>query len=635
MHRTALLFGAICFILVGAAAFFTATQAVRYLESQTETQLESALNAAGQDWANLRADGLKVNLTGLAPDEGSRFRALEIMGKLIETNRINDDSKILQLNAVEPPRFTLEVLRNETRISLIGLIPFKTGREGIINRLSVLEKETQVTDMLETADHQIPSGWNAALEYGLASLERLPRSKISISPERVKITAVTESVLEQRNIEVALRADKPDNLILILDISAPRPVISPFRFRMSIESGRVDLSSCSVDTTANRERVLRAAISAGAEGPGRCNIGLGVPTTDWATAVIQSISSLKELGAGTVTFTDSDISLVSGDDISQSDFDRIVGSLERRLPDLFSLHAILPPKPLEDGDANRIEVPRFTARKNKDGDVILQGRIPNAITRSAVGTYAGSLFGAKNITNESRVSNNLPDGWPLRVLAGLDALSQVHTGWLRIEPDTVFISGVAPRPDTTAEISRILSVRIGAKGNYKIDVKFDPSLFVVDEVPSHPECETGISAALARQQIKFDAGSVTVEKASFPVLDEIAEILRKCPDAKFNIEGHTDSQGSDELNKGVSQSRAESVLTALLTRRVLTSGLTAVGYGEEQPIADNETEEGRDRNRRIVFTLTPDEPTATAVETETAEEDTTLPIQGDSTDGQN
>ena len=628
MHRTALLFGAICFILVGAAAFFTATQAVQYLETQTEEQLDAALSAAGQDWANLRADGLQVSLTGLAPDEASRFRALEVMGQLIEAGRVRDESKILQLNPVEAPRFTLEVLRNEARISLIGLIPFRTGRDGIINRLTALEREADVTDMLETADHAVPAGWNAALEYGLSSLEKLPRSKISISPERVRITAVTESVLEQRNIEVSLRADKPKNIILELDISAPRPVISPFRFRMSIDGDRVDLSSCSVDTNFNSRTILRAAIAAGAEGPGNCNIGLGVPTTDWTKAVVQSIDALKELGGGTLTFTDSDISLVSGDAVSQTDFDRIIGRLERRLPELFSLHAILPPKPLEDGDESRIELPHFSAQKSDDGSVILRGRIPNIITRSAVGTYAGAVFGKANIINETRVAKNLPDGWPVRVLAGLDALSQVVSGELRVEPDTIYVTGVAPRPDTTAEISRILSVKIGAKGNYKIDVTFDPSLFVVDDVPSHGDCEQGIAAALARKQIKFSAGSTTVDKTSFAVLDEIAEILRKCPDAKFNIEGHTDSQGSDELNKGVSQARAESVLTALLSRRVLTSGLTAVGYGEEQPIADNETEEGRDRNRRIVFTLTSNTINESA-------QDPSLVATEEPTDGQN
>ena len=71
----------------------------------------------------------------------------------------------------------------------------------------------------------------------------------------------------------------------------------------------------------------------------------------------------------------------------------------------------------------------------------------------------------------------------------------------------------------------------------------------------------------------------------------------------MEIGGHTDSQGGEELNLGLSQSRAEAVLDALLARSVPTSALTARGYGESSPIASNESDAGREANRRIEFTL--------------------------------
>ncbi len=67
--------------------------------------------------------------------------------------------------------------------------------------------------------------------------------------------------------------------------------------------------------------------------------------------------------------------------------------------------------------------------------------------------------------------------------------------------------------------------------------------------------------------------------------------------------GFTDSQGRDEMNLSLSQDRAESVLDALRMRRVPVAAFEAVGYGEANPIADNETEEGREANRRIEFSL--------------------------------
>ena len=80
----------------------------------------------------------------------------------------------------------------------------------------------------------------------------------------------------------------------------------------------------------------------------------------------------------------------------------------------------------------------------------------------------------------------------------------------------------------------------------------------------------------------------------------------------MEIGGHTDSQGRETMNQKLSQSRAEAVRTALAARRVLTVNLTAKGYGEEIPIADNGTEDGREANRRIEFKLILPEEDATA-----------------------
>jgi OOP family OmpA-OmpF porin len=79
--------------------------------------------------------------------------------------------------------------------------------------------------------------------------------------------------------------------------------------------------------------------------------------------------------------------------------------------------------------------------------------------------------------------------------------------------------------------------------------------------------------------------------------------LAECPDAQFEIRGHTDSQGGEESNLALSQGRADAVLNALLDRRVHTTKMISKGYGEAQPIADNATEAGRAKNRRIEFKL--------------------------------
>jgi len=86
-------------------------------------------------------------------------------------------------------------------------------------------------------------------------------------------------------------------------------------------------------------------------------------------------------------------------------------------------------------------------------------------------------------------------------------------------------------------------------------------------------------------------------------LDSIAEAAKRCPDANFEVAGHTDSAGSLELNLRLSEARAQAVTDYLIKLGLDSSQFSSKGYGPNQPIADNSTKEGRAQNRRIEFTL--------------------------------
>jgi len=603
MHRTALLFGLICFLLVAAGSYLGAIQAVERFQQITEERLEKAIFLTGEEWVNVRANGLRLHLSGLAPDEAARFKVLESVGKFVDPSRIRDKMTILEAADLEPPKFSLEALRNEERVSLIGLIPTKSGRAGILESIEDISSEILITDMLEEADHPLPETWEKALDFGISSLSSLQRAKISITEDVVVVAAVTESQTEKTRVESTLSRGKPDGVRLEMNITAPRPVISPFTLRFNLEDGVAKLDSCSADTQITKERIIRAAKSAGMTTQPLCNIGLGVPTPDWATAINMSIKAVSELGGGSLTFTDSDVSLIASQETPQQDFDRIIGKLENELPDLFSLSAILPPKPVIDGQTGEIVVPDFTATRSPEGSIQLRGRLPNEVAKTAVEVYAKSLFGHDAVYVQTRLDENLPDGWPIRVLGGLEAFAQLHHGVLVVEPSKIEVRGVSGNEGAAGEISRILAVRVGPKQVFQIKADYDKKYAKRPEKVTPEACETELNEALQQTKITFDPGKVGINTASKRAITAVADVLRTCPKVKFEIQGHTDSSGSEELNLSLSQKRAESVVSALLTQRVLTSGLTAKGYGSAEPIADNETEDGREENRRIVFKL--------------------------------
>ncbi|GHE19639.1 OmpA family protein [Halomonas urumqiensis] len=95
----------------------------------------------------------------------------------------------------------------------------------------------------------------------------------------------------------------------------------------------------------------------------------------------------------------------------------------------------------------------------------------------------------------------------------------------------------------------------------------------------------------------FDSADLTMQAES--TLDEVARRLREHTDVNIRIDGHTDSVGSNQYNMGLSQERADSVRSYLMSQGVSGSRMMATGYGEERPVATNETDQGRALNRRV------------------------------------
>ncbi|MDI3283050.1 OmpA family protein [Polyangium sp. 15x6] len=106
------------------------------------------------------------------------------------------------------------------------------------------------------------------------------------------------------------------------------------------------------------------------------------------------------------------------------------------------------------------------------------------------------------------------------------------------------------------------------------------------------------------QQVQFDTAKATIRKVSDTLLDEVAAVLNEHPELiKVEVQGHTDSRGSKQLNTKLSQARADAVKAALAKRGVSADRMSTMGYGPDRPVGDNATEEGRQANRRVQFVI--------------------------------
>jgi outer membrane protein OmpA-like peptidoglycan-associated protein/polyisoprenoid-binding protein YceI len=115
------------------------------------------------------------------------------------------------------------------------------------------------------------------------------------------------------------------------------------------------------------------------------------------------------------------------------------------------------------------------------------------------------------------------------------------------------------------------------------------------------ECETRFSVISEAQAIYFKTGSAELDRTSEPMLDNAADIAKRCPSVKFDVEGHTDSVGTKAFNQRLSEQRAQSVVDYLTGKGTSAARIQSAGYGDTHPAAPNNSEANRSKNRRIEF----------------------------------
>lgn len=586
----------------GGLCWLGAESAARYLEERSRQDVELALAASGQDWVDVATDGLQVRLTGTAPSEVDRFRAMTQAGSAVDPSRVVDRMTVASADKTTPPDFKVELLRNDQGISLIGLVPASTDRAGL---LRVLRDETaapNVTDLLETADYAVPDQWDAALQYGLRAAQMAARAKISIQPGGVTISALADSAAEKGRLESALRRALPDGVTLVTDISAPRPVIAPFALRFVKDGDGAHFEACAADTEEGRDRIVAAAQAAGARNVPACTLALGSPSPDWADAAAAAIAAVGDLGQGAVTLSDADVALTAPPSVEKPAFDAAVTRLQQALPPVFSLQATLEQAP----DETVAGPAEFIATLSDAQVLSLRGAISDDRMRDTVDSLARARF--PTVQADLTANPQVPQGWTVRVIAAIEALDTLQTGSAGVTPDLIRVTGTSGDPGAAEAAAARLSERLGPGAAYELAIRYDRRLDQSLNLPDGPECVRRMNIVMSESEIGFEPSKSAIAGDPAPTLDRLASVMAECADYQLEAGGHTDSQGSEGFNADLSRGRAQALVAAMAGAGIDVTNMTARGYGESQPIATNETEEGREENRRIEFRLLSDHP---------------------------
>jgi OmpA-OmpF porin, OOP family len=214
----------------------------------------------------------------------------------------------------------------------------------------------------------------------------------------------------------------------------------------------------------------------------------------------------------------------------------------------------------------------------------LSGYVPDNNVHVAIAAAAERKFFGAKVVDNLKASIGAPPKFLKAVVPALAALSRLSTGTLVVSDREVRISGDALYDAAVPQIRASLA-------------KDTPAAAPVDP----GVCQQLFSELLSKGKIRFEPGRASIDPDSAGLLDRLIEIAMRCPTANIDVAGHTDADGEDAFNQALSEKRAKAVTDYLVNAGLPPDRFTALGYGSSQPVASNDTDEGKAQNRRIEF----------------------------------
>jgi OOP family OmpA-OmpF porin len=225
------------------------------------------------------------------------------------------------------------------------------------------------------------------------------------------------------------------------------------------------------------------------------------------------------------------------------------------------------------------------------GQVVVGGKVPDEATKAAVLQKLRDTYGATNVVDQIEVGDvSTPPNWSANVQKLIGApLKQISKGQLKIDGTQIEMKGEvgneAQRQQIASDMANALNPTYTIRNGLRVSAS-----------------EQGLlDQTLANRTIEFETGSATLAPEGKLILDQMAAVLVKMPNRTVDIIGHTDNSGNRTSNIALSQARADAVKGYLVTKGIASQQMTTTGVGPDQPIASNDTSDGRARNRRIEF----------------------------------
>ena len=589
-------------IAVAYACWDLGHRGARAYERMLTQRVENGLDVLGFRWAQIRADGLKLELHGHAPDIFAQELALESARATAPIAQVVSFATA----TLSPPEHRdpvrVELHRDSRGITLIGQSASREMRDRLAQLLGRHGPDLEVQDLTGIQAAEPPRGFGPELDVAALAITSLRNSFVVLEPGQVSVDAHALDEDQRDAVTQRLLDAAREEIAVVLRLTIPSYVVAPFAFSANKDiSGGIRLESCAV-RTADEQAALLAELRGmvEAEQTSVCPVGLGGPRGDWLGAISAGLTALSELPAGRLEISYRAVRLIGYSPTSPNVFEAVLETFGKALPEGYSGNGELRADDAVTKDGISRGSYWMHLARGPDG-LTINGQMPDETGRMAVATYAAALLGSDKVSaNIQEMHSPAPAGWQTALLRIIELLARIDGAEVQLAGHRASFDAMLAAPESAKQLHDEL---LETLPDFEVSTRFEidlPKAYQRIALPAK-RCSHELSQIIRAKPIDFDTGSAVLTKESQAAMDALVALLKRCDGSPIEIGGHTDAQGSEDLNERLSKARAEAVRTALVNRGVSLDRLVARGYGETVPIADNKTDAGRARNRRIEF----------------------------------
>lgn len=439
------------------------------------------------------------------------------------------------------------------------------------------------------------AAWNSTepleadlVQRSTAALKDTVLDKTRIAVEGRDVTFAADAFSEDGRQSAVGSVEAVPGVRLVNDETRLVPEAKPFVWSAERDVVRVTLSGSS-PLPASKNKLTEAARASlgGTEVVDRMNLSRGAPPR-FDSAALLLLDQIAKLKDGKITLSDTQVSL-SGMARDLGGREAIAAAL-KNLPEGFSVAA------------NDVKAPPYIFQAYKDPVAVtltLTGYVPDNAVHAALVAAAGRKFFSEKVVDNLKASVGAPSGFASAVVPALGALSRLSTGTLVVSDREVKLSGDALYEAAANQIRAGLGKDFPQGWRFKPEISVKPAAAPVDATV----CQQLFAELLGKARIRFESGKADISADSTGLLDRLIETALRCPNAEIEIAGHTDGDGDEAANQTLSEKRAQAVADYLVKAGLPANRFMPVGYGASQPIAGNDTDDGKAQNRRIDFVV--------------------------------